>query len=215
VHHADELLEHLLRHSKVSDDPILHRTNGLDIARHLAQHLFGLVANGFDHFFAAVAALVSDGHYGGLIQNDALALDVNQGIGSAQVNGDVLGEVITKKSKHENPAAKGKDNKANIPLDFFIVNLDAQDLEKLARLARLALSDRERDETLPALQSVLNWVGELSRAPTAGVEPMAHPHDVGLRLRADVAEPLPARDDLMASAPQTAGGLFIVPRVVE
>jgi len=173
------------------------------------------VANGFDHFFAAVAALVSDGHYGGLIQNDALALDVNQGIGSAQVNGDVLGEVITKKSKHENPAAKEKDNKANIPLDFFIVNLDAQDLEKLARLARLALSDRERDETLPALQSVLNWVGELSRAPTAGVEPMAHPHDVGLRLRADVAEPLPARDDLMASAPQTAGGLFIVPRVVE
>jgi aspartyl-tRNA(Asn)/glutamyl-tRNA(Gln) amidotransferase subunit C len=95
------------------------------------------------------------------------------------------------------------------------VNLNAQDLEKLARLARLALSDRERDETLPALQSVLNWVGELSQAPTAGVAPMAHPHDVGLRLRADMAEPLPARDDLMASAPQTADGLFIVPRVVE
>lgn len=95
------------------------------------------------------------------------------------------------------------------------MNLNAQDLEKLARLARLALSDRERDETLPALQSVLNWVGELSQAPTVGVVPMAHPHDVGLRLRADVAEPLPARDDLMASAPQTADGLFIVPRVVE
>ena len=92
------------------------------------------------------------------------------------------------------------------------MNLNAQDLEKRARLA---LSDQERDETLPALQSVLNWVGELSQAPTAGVAPMAHPHDVGLRLRADVAEPLPPRDDLMANAPQTAEGLFIVPRVVE
>ena len=95
------------------------------------------------------------------------------------------------------------------------MNLNAQDLEKLARLARLAISTQERDETLPALQSVLNWVGELSQAPTEGVPPLAHPHDPGLRLRADQAESLPPREDLMRNAPQSAGGLFIVPRVVE
>jgi aspartyl/glutamyl-tRNA(Asn/Gln) amidotransferase C subunit len=44
---------------------------------------------------------------------------------------------------------------------------------------------------------------------------MAHPHDLALRLREDIAKPLPDREELMQNAPQAAGGLFIVPRVVE
>lgn len=67
------------------------------------------------------------------------------------------------------------------------MNLEPKDLEKLARLARLAMSDTDRQEVLPALTSVVNWVGELASAPTEGVAPMAHPHDLTLRLREDVA----------------------------
>jgi aspartyl/glutamyl-tRNA(Asn/Gln) amidotransferase C subunit len=44
---------------------------------------------------------------------------------------------------------------------------------------------------------------------------MAHPHDLSLRLREDQAAALPPRDQLMANAPQSAQGLFVVPRVVE
>jgi aspartyl-tRNA(Asn)/glutamyl-tRNA(Gln) amidotransferase subunit C len=95
------------------------------------------------------------------------------------------------------------------------VDLQAQDLDKLARLARLAISDQDRAEVLPALNAVLNWVGELGSAPTEGVLPMAHPHDTGLRLRQDQTEAYPDREQLMRNAPQTAEGLFIVPRVVE
>ena len=95
------------------------------------------------------------------------------------------------------------------------MNLSDQDLDKLARLARLAISEQERREVLPALVSVLNWVGELSKAPTADVAPMAHPHDLALRLRPDSAQTLPPRELLMQNAPQAAGGLFVVPRVIE
>ena len=95
------------------------------------------------------------------------------------------------------------------------MNLEPKVLEKLARLARLAMSDTDRQEVLPALTSVVNWVGELASAPTEGVTPMAHPHDLALRLRDDQAQDLPAREELMKNAPQVAGGLFIVPRVVE
>jgi aspartyl-tRNA(Asn)/glutamyl-tRNA(Gln) amidotransferase subunit C len=95
------------------------------------------------------------------------------------------------------------------------VNLDSKDLQKLARLARLSLTDQRESELLPALNSVINWVGELSQAPTQGVAPMAHPHDLSLRLREDRAEGLPGRDLLMQNSPHQSGGLFIVPRVVE
>lgn len=95
------------------------------------------------------------------------------------------------------------------------MNLDPQDLEKLARLARLTITEKDQQEVLPALNSVLDWVGDLAKAPTAGIDPMAHPHDLALRLREDSPENLPPRAELMQNAPQQAGGLFIVPRVVE
>ncbi|MBU3724750.1 MAG: Asp-tRNA(Asn)/Glu-tRNA(Gln) amidotransferase subunit GatC [Burkholderiaceae bacterium] len=154
-------------------------------------------------------------HHRGFIQHNAFAPNENQGIGGSQVDRDVLGEVITKKANHEKPASKEQDNKANITFTRDTVDLNAQDLDKLARLARLAISEHDRKEVLPALISVVNWVGELSKAPTEGVAPMAHPHDLALRLRADEPAALPSRETLMQNAPQAAGGLFIVPRVVE
>ena len=95
------------------------------------------------------------------------------------------------------------------------MNLEHQDLIKLARLARLGISASEAKDVLPALDSVISWVGELAQAPVNGVEPMAHPHDLALRLREDSPQPLQDRDELMQNAPQAAAGLFVVPRVVE
>jgi hypothetical protein len=52
VHHADELLEHLLGDGEVGDHAVLHRADGLDVARHLAQHGLGFVAHGLDGLLA-------------------------------------------------------------------------------------------------------------------------------------------------------------------
>ena len=95
------------------------------------------------------------------------------------------------------------------------MSLNSTDIQKLARLARLSLSEKREAELLPALNSVIQWVGELDAAPTQGVAPMAHPHDLCLRLREDQAETLPSRQSLMQNAPQQSEGLFLVPRVVE
>jgi aspartyl-tRNA(Asn)/glutamyl-tRNA(Gln) amidotransferase subunit C len=93
--------------------------------------------------------------------------------------------------------------------------MDALQLEKLALLSRLALTEQDRRDLLPALSAIVAWADGLHEAPTQAVAPMAHPHDLALRLRADTPEPLPSRDALMANAPQTVQGLFVVPRVVE
>lgn len=95
------------------------------------------------------------------------------------------------------------------------MKIDATQLEKLALLSRLALSDQDRAELLPALSAILDWADGLHKAPTEGVLPMAHPHDLDLRCRPDLAEPLPDRGLLMANAPEACKGLFVVPRVVE
>ena len=93
--------------------------------------------------------------------------------------------------------------------------MDVQQLEKLAQLSRLALTDEDRRDLLPALSAIVQWADGLHQAPTEGIAPMAHPHDLSLRLREDQAAALPPRDQLMANAPQSAQGLFVVPRVVD
>jgi aspartyl-tRNA(Asn)/glutamyl-tRNA(Gln) amidotransferase subunit C len=101
------------------------------------------------------------------------------------------------------------------PLNVPVVTMDAEQLEKLATLSRLALNDQDRSDLLPALSAILAWADGLHQAPTSGVAPMAHPHDLALRLRADLPEALADRQALMANAPQASQGLFVVPRVVE
>ncbi|NBT75398.1 MAG: Asp-tRNA(Asn)/Glu-tRNA(Gln) amidotransferase subunit GatC [Betaproteobacteria bacterium] len=94
-------------------------------------------------------------------------------------------------------------------------SLSSHDLQKLAELSRLSIQPEESEALLKNIQSIVEWVGALSAVPTEGVMPMAHPHDVGLRLREDEALALPPRDQLLANAPAQAGGLFLVPRVIE
>ncbi|MEY4083405.1 MAG: Glutamyl-tRNA(Gln) amidotransferase subunit [Pseudomonadota bacterium] len=95
------------------------------------------------------------------------------------------------------------------------MNLSISDIQKLARLSKLDLDDQQAAALEPSLSSIVNWVGSLNQAPTAGVTPMAHPHDLAMRLRPDEPAELPARDRLLANAPEQAEGLFLVPRVVE
>lgn len=95
------------------------------------------------------------------------------------------------------------------------MSLSKDQFDKLARLSRLSVSAEDHDRILPAIDAMVTWADTLRQAPTQGLEPMANPHDMVLRLREDLAEPLPSREALMRNAPQMAEGFFIVPRVVE
>ena len=67
------------------------------------------------------------------------------------------------------------------------MSLTLADVEKIAKLSRLTLSDDEKNSTLEKLNAVFELVEKMQTVNTDGVEPMAHPHEVALRLREDKA----------------------------
>ncbi len=95
------------------------------------------------------------------------------------------------------------------------MSLAVEDLERLARLARLHFSPEDVTRYRDELNTILTMVDTLKAADTSGVEPMAHPLDMAQRLRPDAVTEANEREKLLAAAPQTEGGLFVVPRVIE
>ncbi|MEN8718943.1 MAG: Asp-tRNA(Asn)/Glu-tRNA(Gln) amidotransferase subunit GatC [Oceanococcaceae bacterium] len=95
------------------------------------------------------------------------------------------------------------------------MSLAADDLQRLARLARLGLATEDVARYGDELNTILALVETLQSAATKGVEPMAHPLDMHQRLRPDSVSEPEARESLMRAAPQAQDGLFVVPRVIE
>jgi aspartyl-tRNA(Asn)/glutamyl-tRNA(Gln) amidotransferase subunit C len=96
------------------------------------------------------------------------------------------------------------------------MNLTRQDVEKIAHLARLNISEQEMPVYVTSLSSIVNFVDELSRAETGAVLPMAHPLDgQHQRLRADAVSESDNHEKYQANAPAVQAGLYIVPRVIE
>ena len=93
--------------------------------------------------------------------------------------------------------------------------LTERDVEKIARLARLRVTDAERTEVTARLGSILGMVDRLQAAATTGVEPMAHPLDAVQPLREDRVTESNHRDDYQRIAPAVEHGLYLVPRVIE
>lgn len=95
------------------------------------------------------------------------------------------------------------------------MSLDSNRVRQLCRLARLALPPEQEPALTAELQRIVGMVDALATVPTDGVEPLAHPHDMGLRLRPDrITEP-DRREALQASAPLVAAGYYLVPKVIE
>jgi aspartyl-tRNA(Asn)/glutamyl-tRNA(Gln) amidotransferase subunit C len=96
------------------------------------------------------------------------------------------------------------------------MSLTRQDVEKIARLARLAITEKEMPVYVTSLSSIVNFVDELSRVDTGSVEPMAHPLDgQHQRLRADRVSETDHHEKYQANAPRVQSGLYVVPRVIE
>jgi aspartyl-tRNA(Asn)/glutamyl-tRNA(Gln) amidotransferase subunit C len=96
------------------------------------------------------------------------------------------------------------------------MSLTRQDVEKIALLARLSISEQEMPVYVASLSSIVDFVDELSRAQIGDVEPMAHPLDgQHQRLRADVVSQSDHHEKYQANAPAVQAGLYVVPRVIE
>jgi aspartyl-tRNA(Asn)/glutamyl-tRNA(Gln) amidotransferase subunit C len=96
------------------------------------------------------------------------------------------------------------------------MSLTRQDVEKIAHLARLSITEQEMPVYVSSLSSIVNFVDELSRTDTSGVLPMAHPLDGQIaRLRDDEVSESDHREKYQQNAPAVAAGLYVVPRVIE
>jgi aspartyl-tRNA(Asn)/glutamyl-tRNA(Gln) amidotransferase subunit C len=93
--------------------------------------------------------------------------------------------------------------------------LSPEEVTKVASLARLKLSEAERELFASQLAQVLRYVHVLDAVPTLDVEPLAHAIDVADVLRADVIAPSLPREDVLANAPKTDGRYFVVPAILE
>jgi len=93
--------------------------------------------------------------------------------------------------------------------------LSLDDVRRIARLARLEVTEAEAEAVRRDLNGILGLVGELQAADTAGVEPMSHARDLTLRLRADEVTETDRHEAFQALAPQVEADLYLVPRIVE
>ncbi|QDT58228.1 Glutamyl-tRNA(Gln) amidotransferase subunit C [Stieleria bergensis] len=92
--------------------------------------------------------------------------------------------------------------------------LSTDDVKKLALLARLDISDLPVDHLAGQLESILDFVHQLSELDTEDVEPMTTALDVDNRWRRDEVLPSLDRQDVLANAPAADDECFRVPPVL-
>ncbi len=95
------------------------------------------------------------------------------------------------------------------------MSIDRDTVVRIARLSRIAMEDDALEPMADELNGILAWVEQLDEVDTEGVEPMTGAIAAALPQRDDEAQAGAPTDDLLANAPETDEGFFVVPRVVE
>ena len=95
------------------------------------------------------------------------------------------------------------------------MSISREELEHVARLARLELTSDEIELFRTQLGAVLERAQRIQSLPLDDVPPTAHPIDLSNVLRPDVVVPCLPPDEVLGNAPEREKGLFRVPRILE
>jgi aspartyl-tRNA(Asn)/glutamyl-tRNA(Gln) amidotransferase subunit C len=93
--------------------------------------------------------------------------------------------------------------------------ITVKDVEYVAALAQLELTDEEKTRLTRELSDIIDHVEQLNSLDTKGVEPMMHTLDIVNVLREDAVEPSLSRDEALKNAPDTDGEYFLVPKILD
>lgn len=93
--------------------------------------------------------------------------------------------------------------------------VSSTDVKKIARLARLHVEDSQCGAIADDLNGILAWIEQLAEVDVEGVEPMTSAVAMKAPMRADVVTTGGIRDLILANAPKSDDGFFVVPRSVE
>lgn len=95
------------------------------------------------------------------------------------------------------------------------MEVDEATVRRIARLARIKITDEEAKGLEGELNGILNWVEQLGEVDTENVEPMTSVVPIKLKMRDDVVNDGEKADDVTANAPMSEDGFYVVPKVVE
>ena len=95
------------------------------------------------------------------------------------------------------------------------MSLTIEQVQRIAHLARLEVSESEALTTQGHLNGIFQLIEQMQAVDTSGVEPMAHAQDLSQRLRTDTVSEENRRVVFQAVAPETEAGLYLVPKVIE
>jgi aspartyl-tRNA(Asn)/glutamyl-tRNA(Gln) amidotransferase subunit C len=95
------------------------------------------------------------------------------------------------------------------------MEVDEDTVRRIARLARIKVTDAEAKALEKELSGILDWVKQLDEVDTSGVEPMTAVVSTSLKMREDRVTDGGIADAVVANAPAREDHFFVVPKVVE
>jgi aspartyl-tRNA(Asn)/glutamyl-tRNA(Gln) amidotransferase subunit C len=95
------------------------------------------------------------------------------------------------------------------------MNVDETTVRRIARLARIKITDEEAKSLEKELSQILNWVEQLDEIDTKDVEPMTRVVAQELKKRKDEVTDGEIADDVIRNAPMADDHFYVVPKVVE
>lgn len=93
--------------------------------------------------------------------------------------------------------------------------VDKDTVAQVAKLARIRVEADQQEALTREMSNILRWIEQLSELDTEGVEPMTSVVEMNLPLREDRVADGARQGDVLANAPESRDGFFVVPRVVE
>lgn len=95
------------------------------------------------------------------------------------------------------------------------MSVDAATVKRVAHLARIRVTDDEAEALRGELNAILGFVEQLDEVDVSGIEPMTSVRPMAMKMRPDEVTDGGKASDILANAPNTDGGYFLVPKVVE
>lgn len=95
------------------------------------------------------------------------------------------------------------------------MSVDLATVKRVARLARIAVTEEEAARMEGELNTILGFVEHLSEVNVDGIEPMTSVMPMAMKKRKDVVTDGSKAEDIVANAPETTDNFFLVPKVVE
>lgn len=95
------------------------------------------------------------------------------------------------------------------------MSVDLATVKRVARLARIAVTDAEAARMEGELNTILGFVEQLGEVNVDGVEPMTSVTPMAMKKREDIVTDGGKAGDVVANAPETTDNFFLVPKVVE